>query len=111
MYFWRLGISADGTEHVVDSQAPVRLEPDEPTERWGFHIDGFRDWLVITGNKGAVEMWSLATGTPVRKQKFKPSDVVPDFDFSAGFIIVEECNVNAEYIVCGIGTFMTEQPV
>lgn len=74
---------------------------------FGTHIDHYENLLVVT-LAGGMEVFDLSGSEPVRKHQFNFYDNLPGFDANYAALVVNKCEINAQYIACGVGVEVIE---
>uniref|UniRef100_A0A7S0G070 Hedgehog protein Hint domain-containing protein n=1 Tax=Rhodosorus marinus TaxID=101924 RepID=A0A7S0G070_9RHOD len=101
VYFFKFNILDSGEYQVVETK---RLEGSDSAEQFAFHIDHFGNKVVVTTRYG-FELYDMESGSPELESTFNALEFAPEaWDNNRATIDVTDCEMNADYILCGIAT-------
>uniref|UniRef100_A0A7S3A6G1 Uncharacterized protein n=1 Tax=Rhodosorus marinus TaxID=101924 RepID=A0A7S3A6G1_9RHOD len=101
VYFYKFNILDSGEYEVVETK---RLEGSDSAEQFAFHIDHYGNKLVVTTRFG-FELFDMESGSPELEYSFNALNNAPEaWDGNKATIDVTDCEMNADYILCGVAT-------
>ncbi|KAJ8902111.1 hypothetical protein NDN08_006519 [Rhodosorus marinus] len=105
-YFFKFNILDSGEYEVVETK---RLDGSDSAEQFAFHIDHYGNKVVVTTRHG-FELYDMESGSPELEYTFNALDKAPEaWDNNRATIDVTDCEMNADYILCGIATKSTKR--
>lgn len=80
------------------------MEGSDSAEQFAFHIDHYGNKLVVTTRFG-FELFDMESGSPELEYSFNALENAPEaWDGNKATIDVTDCEMNADYILCGVAT-------